>query len=135
MSLRPISARQSAPLTIALTIIRLAYRGGVTVSVTAPSGSFVRGSSTAFSLGAPNVLGNGSIQSDVAVHLAITKNSAQSVSTQIAGLRTMLLGKGSDAMLSRVRAVCCLVPLCRSNVWLISAFACLGYGNPGRRRK
>ncbi|KAF8551997.1 hypothetical protein OG21DRAFT_1477901 [Imleria badia] len=78
--------------------------GGVTAGVTAPSGSFVRGSSTAFSLGAPNILDNGSIQSDVAMHVAITKNNEQSVSTQIAALRTMLLGKGSDAMLSRVRA-------------------------------
>ncbi|KAF8447198.1 hypothetical protein L210DRAFT_3525216 [Boletus edulis BED1] len=82
----------------------LAYRAGVTAGVTAPSGSFVRGSSTAFSLGALNLFRNGSIQSDVAVHVAITKNSAQSVSTQIAALRAMLLGKGSDAMLFRVRA-------------------------------
>lgn len=92
-----------------MAIFRLAYRGGVTAGVTAPSGSFVRGSSTAFSLGAPNVLGNGSIQSDVAVHVVITKNSAQSVSTQIAALRAMLFGKGSDPMLSRVRDVGCLV--------------------------
>ena len=77
----------------------------MTAGVTAPSGSFVRGSSTAFSLGASNILSNGSIQSDVAVHVVITKSSAQSVSTQIAALRAMLLGKGSDAMLSRVRAV------------------------------
>ena len=39
------------------------------------------------------------------MHVVITKSSAQSVSTQIAALRAMLLGKGSDAMLSRVRAV------------------------------
>ncbi|KIJ09655.1 hypothetical protein PAXINDRAFT_87177, partial [Paxillus involutus ATCC 200175] len=82
----------------------LAYRGGVTAGVTAPSGSFVRGLSTAFSLGAPNVLQHGSIQSDIAVHVAVTKNNAASVSTQIAALRTMLLGQGNDPMLSRVRA-------------------------------
>ncbi|KAF9242017.1 hypothetical protein BU15DRAFT_44398 [Melanogaster broomeanus] len=81
----------------------LAYRGGVTAAVTAPSGAFVRGLSTAFSLGAPNVLQNGSIQSDVAVHFAITKNSGPSVSTQIAALRAMLLGQGNDKGLSRVR--------------------------------
>ncbi|KIJ59733.1 hypothetical protein HYDPIDRAFT_32949 [Hydnomerulius pinastri MD-312] len=81
----------------------LAYRGGVTAAVTAPSGSFVQGVSTAFSLGAPNILQSGSIQSDVAVHVAITKNSAQSVSTQIAALRQLLLGHGGDEMLSRVR--------------------------------
>ena len=104
MSLHYLSARRKASLT-RHQFIRLAYRGGVTAGVTAPSGSFVRGSSTAFSLGAPNVLSNGSIQSDVAVHVAITKNSAQSVSTQIAALRAMLLGKGTDVMLSRVRAV------------------------------
>ncbi|KAF9220135.1 hypothetical protein BS17DRAFT_787951 [Gyrodon lividus] len=82
----------------------LAYRGGVTAAVTAPSGSFVRGSSTAFSLGAQNILQNGSIQSDVAMHVVITKNNSPSVSTQIAALRTMLLGHGSDEVLSRVRA-------------------------------
>ena len=40
------------------------------------------------------------IQRDVTVRIAITKNSAQSVSTQIGTLRAMLLGKvtGSDVM-------------------------------------
>ena len=80
------------------------------------------------------MLSNGSIQSDVAVHVAITKNSAQSVSTQIAALRAMLLGKGTDVMLSRVRAVGFLVFICR-NVMLTSVFSYLGNGNPRRRRK
>ncbi|KAH7889205.1 hypothetical protein F5I97DRAFT_486659 [Phlebopus sp. FC_14] len=81
----------------------LAYRGGVTAAVTAPSGSFLQGVSTAFSVGAAHVLQNASIQSDVALHMSITKNNAQSVSTQIAALRNLLLRVGEDDMLTRVR--------------------------------
>ena len=104
----------------------------MTAGVTAPKGTFVRDSSTAFSLGAPNVLGNGSIQTDVAVHVAITKNSAQSVSTQIAALRAMLLGKGNDVMLARVRTVSFLVLQCCCNVWLIGVFSCSGCRDSSR---
>lgn len=81
----------------------LAYRGGVTASVVAPSGDFVQGVSTAFSLGAHHLLENATIKSDVALHVSITMNGAQSVSTQIAALRHLLFGTGGDEMLERVR--------------------------------
>ncbi|KAI6103408.1 hypothetical protein F5141DRAFT_1293329 [Pisolithus sp. B1] len=81
----------------------LAYRGGVTAGVVAPSGEFVQGISTAFSLGAPHLLGNATIESDIALHVAITMNGARSVSTQIAALRHLLFGTGGDEVLEGVR--------------------------------
>lgn len=81
----------------------LAYRGGVTAGVVAPSGEFVQGVSTTFSLGAHHLLGNATIESDVALHVAITMNGAQSVSTQIAALRHLLFGTGGDEVLAGVR--------------------------------
>jgi hypothetical protein len=119
---------------VELTVCRLAYRGGVTAGVTAPSGSFVRGLSTAFSLGAPNVLQHGSIQSDIAVHVAVTKNNAASVSTQIAALRTMLLGQGNDPMLSRVRAVRFFRPRSSFGRLWLTWDVLVGHCNPRRGR-
>lgn len=85
---------------------RLAYRGGVTAGVVAPEGDFVQGVSTAFSLGATNVLHNATIESDVALHVKITMNSAQSVSSQMAALRNLLFGNDGSAIVQRVRDVC-----------------------------
>ncbi|KAI6132248.1 hypothetical protein EDD16DRAFT_1775935 [Pisolithus croceorrhizus] len=81
----------------------LAYRGGVTAGVVAPSGEFVQGISTAFSLGASHLLRNATIESDIALHVAITMNDARSVSTQIAALRHLLFGTGGDEVLEGVR--------------------------------
>ncbi|KAG6328372.1 hypothetical protein ID866_10717 [Astraeus odoratus] len=81
----------------------LAYRGGVTAGVVAPLGSFVQGVSTVFSLGAASVLYNATIAENVALHMKISTNSAQSVSSQIAALRNMLFGKDGDEILQRVR--------------------------------
>lgn len=92
----------------AVATLRLAYRCGVTVGVTPPSGSFVRGSSTVFLLCVPDVLANGTILCDVAVRVVITKNSAHNM--QIAALRAMSLGKGSPRYLTV--SVGCLVYFC-----------------------
>lgn len=81
----------------------LAYRGGVTAGVVAPEGDFIQGVSTAFSLGATNVLHNATIESDVALHVKITMKSAQSVSSQIAALRNLLFGNDGSAIVQRVR--------------------------------
>ena len=76
-----------------------AYRAGVTVGIVAPqtqtqnSGGFLSGVGTAFSLGAPHKLALGAIvQRAGAVHVAIHRGQAQSVSTQVAALRRLLLG-------------------------------------------
>ncbi|KAF7984922.1 hypothetical protein HWV62_9825 [Athelia sp. TMB] len=76
---------------------RLAYRGGVTTAVTAPSGDFVRGLSTAFAVGAVNVLEKGAVvHREVALHMSIKRGGFASVSTQITALRHMLLGADSS---------------------------------------
>ncbi|OAX33578.1 hypothetical protein K503DRAFT_700202 [Rhizopogon vinicolor AM-OR11-026] len=82
----------------------LAYRGGVTTAITAPSGTFLRGISTAFSPGAAHArVENASILDDVALHVAVSMKASASVSTQIAALRNMLFGEGEDEVLRRVR--------------------------------
>ena len=74
---------------------RLAYRSGVTTAITAPTGSgFLRGISTAFRLGAPHVLSRAAIiQQETAVHVSLSFSQKASVSTQVATLRTLLLGE------------------------------------------
>ncbi|KAL4067994.1 hypothetical protein J3A83DRAFT_3786026 [Scleroderma citrinum] len=81
----------------------LAYRGGVTAGVVAPQGSFIQGVSTAFSLGASNSLHNATIESDVALHIKITMDTSQSVSSQISALRNLLFGNDGDDIIKRVR--------------------------------
>lgn len=74
---------------------RLAYRSGVTTGVTAPkSSAFFSGISAAFGTGAHHQLETGALpQSEVAVHVRISHlGGVPSVSTQIATLRSLLLG-------------------------------------------
>ncbi|KIM80183.1 hypothetical protein PILCRDRAFT_73396 [Piloderma croceum F 1598] len=69
----------------------LAYRGGVTTAVTAPSGEFLLGLSTAFAVGASNALEkNAIIQDEASLHIAVSMQFTASVSTQIAALRRIL---------------------------------------------
>ncbi|KAG1899770.1 uncharacterized protein F5891DRAFT_1036409 [Suillus fuscotomentosus] len=82
----------------------LAYRGGVTTAITAPSGTFLQGVSTAFSPGAAHAnVKNASVVDEVALHVGISMSSRIGVSTQIAALRNMLFGEGGDKVLRRVR--------------------------------
>ncbi|KAG1742005.1 hypothetical protein EDB19DRAFT_1703499 [Suillus lakei] len=82
----------------------LAYRGGVTTAITAPSGTFLQGISTAFSPGAAHArVENASIVDEVALHVAVSMSSRIGVSTQVAALRNMLFGEGGDEVLRSVR--------------------------------
>ncbi|KAG2337258.1 hypothetical protein BDR05DRAFT_970469 [Suillus weaverae] len=82
----------------------LAYRGGVTTAITAPSGTFLQGVSTAFSPGAAHArVENASIVDKVALHVGVSMSSKIGVSTQVAALRNMLLGEGGDEVLRSVR--------------------------------
>ena len=71
-----------------------AYRAGVTTGIVSPqSDGFLSGVSAAFSLAAPHKLAEGAIvQRSGAVHVAIHRGEAQSVSTQVAALRRLLVG-------------------------------------------
>ncbi|KAH9929527.1 uncharacterized protein BXZ73DRAFT_47982 [Epithele typhae] len=73
----------------------LAYRAGVTVSVSTPiSSGWLGGLSTAFSLGAPHKLATGALVRDVAaVHCALVRGGASSVSTMVAAMRRLLTGE------------------------------------------
>jgi hypothetical protein len=63
----------------------------VTTAVTAPSGDFLRGFSTAFAVGASNALEkNAIIQDETALHVVVSRGSSTSVSTQIMALRHIL---------------------------------------------
>lgn len=82
----------------------LAYRGGVTTAITAPSGTFLQGISTAFSPGAAHAhVENASVVDEVALHVGVSMSSRVSVSTQVAALRNMLFGEGGDEVLRSVR--------------------------------
>ncbi|KIK32334.1 hypothetical protein CY34DRAFT_101749, partial [Suillus luteus UH-Slu-Lm8-n1] len=82
----------------------LAYRGGVTTAITAPSGTFLQGVSTAFSPGAAHArVENASVVDEVALHVAVSMSSKVGVSMQVAALRNMLFGKGGDEVLKSVR--------------------------------
>ncbi|CAK5272816.1 unnamed protein product [Mycena citricolor] len=74
----------------------LAYRYGVTSSVTVPMFSgFLGGLSTVINPGAAHKLVSGAVIQDVAaLHIALSMSSPSSVSTQIATLRGLLLGRG-----------------------------------------
>ena len=76
-------------------IYRLAYRSGVTTGIVAPqSRGFLAGLNTAFSTGARHKLAEGAVVWDAgAVHVAIHQVGSPSVSTQIAALRSLLLGE------------------------------------------
>ncbi|KAG1803905.1 uncharacterized protein HD556DRAFT_1484520 [Suillus plorans] len=81
-----------------------AYCGGVTTAITAPSGTFLQGVSTAFSPGAVHAnVENASVVDEVALHVGISMSSRIGVSTQIAALRNMLFREGRDKVLRRVR--------------------------------
>lgn len=75
--------------------IRLAYRSGVTSGITAPqSTGFLAGLSAAFSTVSHHKLEDGALLQDVgALHVSISPVGVPSVSTQIAALRHILLGK------------------------------------------
>ncbi|KAG1735265.1 uncharacterized protein EDB91DRAFT_1250481 [Suillus paluster] len=82
----------------------LAYRSGVTTAITAPSGTFLQGISTAFSPGVAHArVENASLVDEVALHVAVSMSSRAGVSTQVAALRSMLFGKGGDEVLRSVR--------------------------------
>ncbi|KAJ7698627.1 carbohydrate esterase family 9 protein [Mycena rosella] len=74
----------------------LGYRNGVTSAVTAPSSyGFLSGLSTVFGTAAAHKLIDGAvIQKIAALHVALSLSSGISVSTQIATLRSLLLGEG-----------------------------------------
>ncbi|KAG1765832.1 hypothetical protein EV702DRAFT_1272051 [Suillus placidus] len=91
----------------------LAYRGGVTTAITAPSGAFLQGISTAFSPGAAHArVENASIVDMVALHVVVSISSRIGVSTQVAALRNMLFGEGGDEVLRSVRKVGMFYPSC-----------------------
>lgn len=75
-------------------MFRLAYRAGVTMAITAPSGTgFLQGSSALFSVAVSNAFQNGAIvQADTAVHIVIGHSNLVSISTQIAALGGLLFG-------------------------------------------
>ncbi|KAJ6616478.1 carbohydrate esterase family 9 protein [Mycena sp. CBHHK59/15] len=81
----------------------LAYRSGVTSAITAPSSSgFLAGLSTVFSTAAAHKLVDGAVIQEVAaLHVALSLSSGISVSTQIATLRSLLLGRGKDELGAR----------------------------------
>ncbi|KAJ6551858.1 composite domain of metallo-dependent hydrolase [Mycena capillaripes] len=70
----------------------LAYHSVVTTGITAPMGrGFTHGVSAAFDLGVSGALARGAIlQTETALHIAISSTLPASVSTQIAALRTLL---------------------------------------------
>ncbi|KAK0458000.1 carbohydrate esterase family 9 protein [Desarmillaria tabescens] len=73
----------------------LAYRGGVTIAVTAPESSgFLSGLSAAFTTGAAHKLEDGAVIQDVAaLHVMVSMSSPISVSTQLGALRRLLSGE------------------------------------------
>jgi len=81
----------------------LAYRNGVTTAVTAPSSyGFLSGLSAAFSLVADHKLVDGAVIQEVAaLHVTLSLSFGVSVSTQIATLRSLLLGGGKDDVARR----------------------------------
>ncbi|KAH7908517.1 hypothetical protein BJ138DRAFT_1068672 [Hygrophoropsis aurantiaca] len=81
----------------------LAYRGGVTTAVTAPTGSFIQGVSAAFAVGAQSVLHDGVVKSDAALHVTIGRGGSASIGTQIAALRALLFGNDGGQILDQVR--------------------------------
>ncbi|KAI0766557.1 composite domain of metallo-dependent hydrolase [Irpex lacteus] len=73
-----------------------AHRAGVTTAIVAPkSAGFLAGLSTVFATGANHQLEKGAlIQETAAVHVGLHYGAGPSVSTQIAALRSLLLGQG-----------------------------------------
>ncbi|KAF5364694.1 hypothetical protein D9758_005624 [Tetrapyrgos nigripes] len=83
----------------------LAYRAGVTKSITPPmgatSGKFLLGLSVAFDTAASNALGDCAIVKDVvALHLSMNHGMSVGVSAQVATLKRMLIGPGDYGDLS-----------------------------------
>ncbi|KAK0218162.1 hypothetical protein IW262DRAFT_1449299 [Armillaria fumosa] len=75
----------------------LAYRSGVTTAIVAPvARGLISGLTAAFSTGSAHKLQKGAVVQDAtALHVIVSLNSPISVSTQIATLRRLLLGRGS----------------------------------------
>ncbi|CAK5272162.1 unnamed protein product [Mycena citricolor] len=72
-----------------------AYHAGVTGAITDPVGGFLTGLGTYFSTGAAHKLSDGAIiQSVTGLHVKLSMSAGASVSTQVAALRRLLLGKG-----------------------------------------
>lgn len=86
---------------------RLAYRSGVTNSITAPQGgSLIPGLSVAFSSGAAHSLEHGAVIKDItAVHVSIAARGQPSVSTQIGLLRQILLSQDESRVTSWFKKV------------------------------
>ncbi|KIY48772.1 hypothetical protein FISHEDRAFT_65620 [Fistulina hepatica ATCC 64428] len=78
----------------------IALHAGVTIGVVAPDArGFLAGLGTAFHTAAPHKLAKGAVvQGITAVHVSLSLSSADSVSTQIAALRALLLGGGSGEL-------------------------------------
>ncbi|KAF7348543.1 Carbohydrate esterase family 9 protein [Mycena venus] len=96
---------------------QLAYRNGITSAVTAPSSSgFLAGLSTVFSTSAPHKLAEGAVTQEVAaLHVALSLSFRVSVGTQIATLRSLLLGEGKGDLgkrFSDVVSVCIVHAIC-----------------------
>ncbi|KAG1727960.1 uncharacterized protein EDB91DRAFT_1315483 [Suillus paluster] len=82
----------------------LAYHGGITTAITAPSGTFLQGISTAFLPGAAHArVENASVVDEVTLHVAVSMYSRVGVSMQVGALRNMLFGEGGDHVLRSVR--------------------------------
>ena len=102
---------------------RLAYRGGVTTNIEAPSSNgLIQGISVAFRTGAAHKLETGAIaQREVALHARIVHDGTEEntmVSTKVATLRRLLLG-GLDEDEGSIYARVIKVRSCYS--WVVDA--------------
>ena len=86
---------------------RLAYRAGVTTAISAPvSYGFLAGLSVAFSTGARHKLESGAVVRPVtALHVQVGTGQGVSVSTQVAGLRRLLIDGEKHGAFRRVAHV------------------------------
>ncbi|KAF8632752.1 hypothetical protein AX15_001695 [Amanita polypyramis BW_CC] len=84
----------------------LAYRNGITMAISAPTGEgFMLGLSTAFDTGSSDSLERGAVvREETAVHVAINPSMSVSVSTQVAALRRLLFEDVGGKAWTRVRA-------------------------------
>ncbi|KAK2464537.1 hypothetical protein APHAL10511_003444 [Amanita phalloides] len=83
----------------------LAYRSGVSTSITAPTGrGFMLGLSTAFDTGALHALERGAVlREETAMHVRVDPTLSASVSTQIATLRRLVFEEFGGSAWNRVR--------------------------------
>ncbi|KIY53424.1 hypothetical protein FISHEDRAFT_33245 [Fistulina hepatica ATCC 64428] len=99
--------RASDGLQFASRDMLIALRACVTTGIVAPQADgFLAGLSTAFRTSAPHKLADGAVIQDVvAMHVALSMSAEESVSTQIAALRTLLLRGGSGDLGARFAEV------------------------------